>query len=50
MLPERSDLNGNALAVGRYPRIAVNHGFFLHQSSAPKKLQRFKGLILVRNF
>ena len=49
MLPQFRDLSGDALAVRRYPRIAVNHGFILHQNSAPKKRNRFKALILVHN-
>jgi hypothetical protein len=36
----------NALAVRRYPRIAVNHGFILHQTYATRKLLNINGLIL----
>jgi hypothetical protein len=48
MFPQFRYVSRDALAVRRYPRIAVNHGFILHQISAPKKRNRFKGLILVQ--
>ena len=41
---ELPHLSVDALAVRRYPRVAVNHGFILHQTSAPKKANRFKAL------
>ena len=49
VFPQFRHLSRDALAVRRYPRIAVNHGFILHQNSAPKKRNRFNGLILVHN-
>ena len=47
VFPQFRHLSRDALAVRRYPRIAVNHGFILHQNSAPKKPNWFKALILV---
>jgi hypothetical protein len=48
VLPECGDLSGDALAVGGYPCIAVNHKFILHQNSATEKANRFRAVILVR--
>jgi hypothetical protein len=50
VLPQIRDLSGDALPVGRYPRIAVNHGFILHRNCATEKPNPVKGLILVQNF
>jgi hypothetical protein len=47
MPAQRRDLRRFALAPCRYSRIAVNYGFFLHQTSAPKKPFVFKAPILV---
>jgi hypothetical protein len=49
VFPQFCYLSRDALAVRRYPRVAVNHGFILHQKSAPKKRNRFKALISVHN-
>jgi hypothetical protein len=49
VLPQSRDLSVDALAVSRYPRVAENHWFVLHQNSATKKANRIKALILVRN-
>ena len=39
----------NALAVRRYPGVAVFHAVIMHLESAPKKPNVFSALILVRN-
>jgi hypothetical protein len=36
-------LTALVLGGGRYPRIAVNHNFFMHQKSASKRPNRIKG-------
>jgi hypothetical protein len=48
--PQRRDLASFALAAGRYPCLAVNHGFILQQTSAPKKHNDLKAPSLVRNY
>ena len=47
--PQRRDVSGDALAVGRYPCITVNHRFILHRNCATEKHNPVKGLFLVRN-
>jgi hypothetical protein len=42
-------LRVNALAVGRDPCIAVNHGLLMHVISARKKLFSINGLGFVQN-
>ena len=46
--PELLHLGVNALAVGRDPCIAVNHGVILHRICATRKLKVIKGLDLVQ--
>ena len=48
-LGELAHLRRGALAVRRYPRIAVNHARILHQNYAPEKRNVFSGLVLVHN-
>jgi hypothetical protein len=47
--PELAYLGVNALAVRRDSRVALNHGFFVHLISAPKKPHDFNTPILVHN-
>jgi hypothetical protein len=47
--PELAHLGVNALAVHQDPRVALNHRFFVHVISAPKKPHDFNASILVHN-